>query len=279
MAEIGRPCRARTWRRMKRGFATPVRRGMPWLFLIAWSLFLAGELDAAPFDRSHQAFAELLNQRVHDGLVDYAALKTQPKLLDDYLTTLAGISEDGFKRWPEKERLAFLINLYNATTLKLIVDHYPVKSIKDIGSFLKGPWDRPVVSVFGRRLTLNDLEHKILRVDYREPRIHFALVCAAKGCPPLRSEAYFADRLDAQLTDQARRFLADPVKNRVAPGERAVYLSPLFKWYGADFEAASGSVLAALKPYWPAAAAALVEDNFKIRYTDYDWSLNEARSK
>ena len=105
-------------------------------------------------------------------------------------------------------------------------------------------------------------------------------MCAAKGCPALRSEACVAERLDAQLDDQARRFLADRVKNRVEAGEQVVYLSPIFKWYGADFEKRSGSVLAALKPYWPAAAASSLSlGGFKIRYTGYDWSLNESRPK
>lgn len=252
----------------------------PILLLVLLGSLAAQFVRAAPFDQTHATFDAVLKRHVRDGLVDYPALKARPKLLEDYLATLAGVSPDGFKRWPEKERLAFLINLYNATTLKLIVDHYPVKSIKDVGSLLKGPWDQPVVRIFGRRLTLNDLEHKILRVDYREPRIHFALVCAARGCPPLRSEAYVAERLDSQLDDQARRFLACPAQNRVVSRERAVYLSPLFKWYGADFERASGSVLTALKSYWPPeAAAALAEGGFRIRYTDYDWSLNESRSK
>ena len=122
---------------------------------------------------------------------------------------------------------------------------------------------------------MNTVEHKILRVDYTEPRIHFALVCAAIGCPPLRSEAYVGIRLDEQLEDQERQFLATPDKNRIAATERTVYLSPIFKWYGGDFRKESGSVLAALKPYWPENFGVLDYDDFKIRYTDYDWSLNE----
>lgn len=151
---------------------------------------------------------------------------------------------------------------------------YPIKSIKDIGHFWSGPWDLPVVHLFGRTLTLNTVEHKMLRTDYHEPRIHFALVCAAKGCPPLRPEAYVATRLDEQLDDQAGRFLANAQKNRVDAGARAVYLSPIFKRYGEDFEKKAGSVLAFLKPYWPSKPPAGYE-NFEIRYTDCDWSLNE----
>ena len=176
----------------------------------------------------------------------------------------------------ELQQLAFFINAYNAYTLQLIIDHYPVKSIKDIGSFFKGPWDQPAVRLFGRTLTLNNLEHDIIRKDYPDPRIHFALVCAAHGCPPLRDEAYVADHLEEQLDDQARQFLATPAKNRVDAGARTVYLSPIFKWYGADFEKKHGSVLAALEPYWPkASVGALAQGHFKIRYSDYDWSLNQ----
>ena len=169
--------------------------------------------------------------------------------------------------------MAFLLNAYNAYTLKLITDRYPLKSIKDIGGWFSGPWDQPVVKLFGETITLNTVEHKILRKDYSEPRIHFALVCAAKGCPPLRGEAYVAARLNGQLDDQAKLFLANPAKNRVDVANHTVYLSPIFKWYGSDFEKKSGSVLTALKPYWPGKAVAT--DDFKIRYTDYDWSLNE----
>jgi hypothetical protein len=250
--------------------------------VFTWTLCLGGVAfaQAAPFDQTHALLDKTLKLYVQDAFVDYAALGANRQDMDRCLGEMGAVAEPDFKQWREQQRLAFLINLYNAATLRLMVDHYPVKSIKDIGNRLKGPWDQPVVKVFGRRLSLNDLEHKILRVDYREPRIHFALVCAAKGCPPLRSEAYVANRLDAQLDDQARRFLADPVKNRVEASERVVYLSPLFKWYGADFEQASGSVLAAVKPYWPAAAAAaLAQGSFKVRYTDYDWSLNESRPK
>ncbi len=249
------------------------------LFAMTWTLWLgaAALAQAAPFDQNHSLLDKTLKVYVKDALVDYAALKADRRDLDRYLAAVSGLAESDFTAWPEKQRLAFLINAYNAYTLQLIIDHYPVKSIKDIGGWRKGPWDQLVVHLFGRTLTLNDLEHKILRVQYDEPRIHFALVCAARGCPPLRNEAYVAIRLDAQLDDQARQFLATANKNRVEASERVVYLSPLFKWYGSDFEKKSGSVVAALKPYWPKRAAAVPgNDGFKIRYTEYDWSLNEA---
>jgi hypothetical protein len=240
------------------------------LALLAWSA-----ADAADFDPSRAPFDSVLKSHVKDARVNYTALKARPQELDRFLDQVAAVGESEFKRWTEKQQIAFLINAYNAYTLRLILDHYPVKSIKDIGTLFKGPWDQPVVHLFGRTLTLNTVEHKMLRTDYNEPRIHFALVCAANGCPPLRGEAYVADRLDKQLKDQARQFLADAQKNRVDARGRTVYLSPIFKWYGEDFEKKSGGVLQFLKPYWPENEGATVAtDDFKIRYTDYDWSLN-----
>ena len=232
---------------------------------------------AADFDQTHPLLYQTVKHHVKNGLVDYAGLKTDRHDLDRYLALTSAVSEPDFKSWSEKQRLAFLINDYNATTLRLIIDHYPVKSIKDIGSILKGPWSQPVVRLFERTMTLDDLEHKMIRVQFAEPRVHFALVCAARGCPSLRSEAYLGERLDAQLDDQARKFLADPRKNRVDAADRLVHLSPIFKWYGVDFEKKAGSVLAAVKSYWPGNEAAVFDHaDFSIHYTDYDWSLNDA---
>ena len=248
--------------------------------LVLGFAIIATQPAAAEFDQAHATFAGVLTEYVRDARVDYTALKAHPQDLHRYLDQVTAVSKSEFKKWNEPQQIAFLSNAYNAYTLRLIIDHYPVKSIKDIGGLLTGPWDQPVVKLFGETITLNIVEHKILRKDYSEPRIHFALVCAAKGCPPLRSEAYVAGRLDAQLDDQAKQFLANPSKNRVEAGERVVYLSPIFKWYGGDFEKKSGSVLAALEPYWPEkSAAALAKGNFKIRYTEYDWSLNDQTRK
>ena len=245
----------------------------PKTFLVLFAVALTLRVAAAGFDQAHALFDGVLKQYVKSARVDYAALKAHPQELNRYLDQVAAVSKAEFKKWSEPQQIAFLANAYNAYTLRLIIKNYPVKSIKDIGSFINGPWDQPVVQLFGETITLNTLEHKILRKDYAEPRLHFALVCAAKGCPPLRGEVYVAARLEEQLVDQAKQFLAESTKNRIVAAERTVYLSPIFKWYGGDFEKKSGSVLAALKPYWPGKAVAT--DDFKIRYTDYDWSLNE----
>lgn len=233
-------------------------------------------VQAASFDHRHPLYERVLQARVKDALVDYGGLKNDRADLDQYLAEVAAVSRSAFDLWTEDQQLAFLLNVYNAYTLRLITDHYPLASIKDIGGLFSGPWDKPVVSLFGRQRTLDELEHKLIRPQYPDPRIHFALVCAAMGCPPLREEAYVAGRLDEQLGDQARRFLSNPRKNRVDVSGGTVHLSPIFKWYKKDFEKPSGGVLAAVKPYWPEKPPAGYE-RFRIRYTDYDWSLNDRR--
>jgi hypothetical protein len=243
------------------------------VLFLAWGL-LAAVGRAAPFDASHAGLTQVLATTVKDGNVNYAQLKAEPTKLVAYLDELARVERVEFNAWPVADRLAFLFNAYNATTLKLIIDHHPVRSIKDIGSLFRGPWDQPVVKLFGQVLTLNTLEHGILRKEYQEPRLHVALVCAARGCPPLRAEAYAGSRLEEQLVDQMRVFLATPSKNRVDASARTVHLSPIFKWYGGDFGNQRNAVLTALRPYWPDPAAAAASLDFTVTYTDYDWTLN-----
>jgi hypothetical protein len=222
------------------------------------------------FDHNHAAYDAVLKAYVDDGRVNYKALKADPNALDLYLDTLAGVSDAVFKAWTEEQQVAFLTNLYNAATLKLIIDHYPVKSIRDIGWFLKGPWDQPVVRLFGKTITLNHLEHDILRKNYKEPRLHMALVCAARGCPPLRSEAYTPERLNAQLDDQSRIYLAGPSGLRIDRAQGEAHLSAIFKWYGGDFPSIA---------VFTAKHSGQSIDGLKIRYLDYDWSLNELEGK
>jgi len=259
-------------------------------FLLAVvSASLADVVSAQAFDQTYDSYDKVLKAYVTDGRVNYSGLKKAPNVLDPYLDSAAGVPEEQFNSWTEFQRLAFLINLYNAATLKLILDHYPVKSIKDIGSFFKGPWDQPVVRVFGKSVTLNHLEHDILRKLYSEPRIHMVLVCAAKGCPPLRSEAYLAEKLDEQLDDQSRRYLVSPAGLSIDREKKGVYFSSIFKWYGEDFIAryapATGftgldkterAVANFCSPYLTAADSNfLAVGGYSVKYLDYDWSLNE----
>jgi hypothetical protein len=249
---------------------------MTWIaFGLAVALRAAG---AAEFDHSHAPLTKILQRFVTNDLVAYQALKADRQDLDRYVDQLATVPAADFRSWTKPRQLAFLINLYNATTLRLIIDHYPVKSIKKIGSLWKGPWSQPVVRLFGGTSTLDDLEHGMIRRDYAEPRVHFALVCAARSCPPLRAEAYRADVLEAQLEEQGRRFLGNTARNSVDATRGVVTLSPLFKWFAGDFEAKSGSVLQFVQPYFPAEArTTLAREGIKIRYSDYDWSLNDGK--
>lgn len=243
-------------------------------FLAACALWVVGGGSAQAFDHTHAAWDKVLKQRVKEGLVDYAALKANPDELGAYLESLAKVGKSEFLAWSEPQRLAFLFNLYNAATVKLIVDHYPVSSIKKIGGVFSSPWKQKRVPLFGTLRSLDDLEHDMLRVDYHEPRLHFAIVCAAKGCPALRSEAYMAERLNEQLEEQARAFMRNTSKNRIDQAKGLVYLSPIFDWFHKDFESKPGGVLAFVRPYFPSGEV-LAKGEWSIKYTDYDWSLNE----
>jgi len=229
------------------------------------------------FDRSHAAYTEVLRGHVADGLVDYAALRSDPAL-GSYLARLASVEPAELAAWPEADQIAFWINAYNAFTLRLILDHYPVKSIRSIG-FLPGSAFRKdfirLRAAGPDPVSLDFIEHGTLRKRFHEPRAHFALVCASLSCPPLRSEAYRGADLDRQLEEATRAFLSDGRKNRYDAATRTLRLSAIFKWFREDFERASGSVPAFVAQHGPAdlrdAVAAGATD---AAYEPYDWSLN-----
>jgi hypothetical protein len=258
------------------------------LLMVMAVIIPGGAAAAQPFDHTYAGYESVLKSYVADGRVSYGDLKKFPEKLTSFLNSAAQVPEEHLRSWPAAEQLAFLINLYNASTLQLIIDHYPVKSIKDIGGFFKGPWSLKIVRLFGDTITLDNLEHGIIRKRYNEPRIHMALVCAARSCPPLRSEAYVAGKLDNQLNDQSRRFLSSPAGLVIDPPAKMVYFSSIFKWYGKDFvgrfspkdgfkgldetERAVANFVGAYTA--PAQQAFLSAGGYSIRYIDYDWSLN-----
>ncbi len=232
----------------------------------------------------HSAFSDLLAEVVDErGFVDYAAFAHRNALplaaLDAYLARLAATDPSNLG---EAEQLAFWLNVYNAYTLKLIADSYPVGSIRDVvsGPFIPAvntPFKVDFVGVGGQTMTLDDVEHGTIRAEFDEPRIHFALVCAARSCPPLRDEAYAGDRLDVQLDDQARRFLHDPDKNRVPAEEGTARLSKIFDWFGGDFGGSAAAVQAFVAPYFDGAVRETLEaGGYEVAYLPYDWSLNDA---
>jgi len=230
-----------------------------------------------PLDPEHGAWTALLGRFVSGGLVDYRRLAAEGAPdLDTYLGSLSAVEEAEYLSWSREERLAFWIDVYNAFTVRLILDHYPLKSIRSIG-FLPGAAFRrrfiPMRVQRGGKLSLDHVEHRILRKEFDEPRIHFAIVCASTSCPVLRPEAYRARDLDAQLEDATRTFLADETRNRIRPGN--VRLSQIFRWSRADFERAAGSVARFAARYVDEpAAAALRDPAVRVKHLDYDWSLN-----
>jgi len=228
----------------------------------------------------HELLDTLLRTHVRDGLVDYDGVARDPRL-PRYLAQL-----DAFEPavLPRAERLAFWLNAYNAYTLALIVRHGERESIRNInktfGLALKGPWRERLVRIGGKTYSLDDVEQRIIRPTFQEPRVHFALVCAALGCPTLRSEAYRGELLESQLDDQTRHFLlASPDKNRIDISAGRVVLSPIFDWYGEDFggsRVALGRYLSRFFP--PGPERALLEGGrFALTYSTYDWRLNTQR--
>jgi len=242
----------------------------------------ASENETVVFDHSHSAWNKVLKTYVGvDGAtsrVRYAALKERPEDLNAYLATVEKVSLTEFSNFSEKQRLAFLINSYNALTVKLILDHYPVKSIKDIGGIFSSPWKEKFFTLFGEKHRLDDIEHEMIRKKFNEPRIHFALVCASKDCPGLRNEAFVVLRLDEQLENAANSFLRDSKRNSFNAKDGVLSISSIFKWYGEDFSKKFGSVKSFIAPRMaktPDEEIAIKSDKAKIKYLDYDWSLNE----
>lgn len=229
----------------------------------------ADSKGTAVFD--HSAFDRLLHKYVDDaGLVDYRGLAREAGKLDEYISAVGSAPFDDMAR---NERLALLINAYNAFTLRLILDHFPIGSIKDIPAAKR--WDARRWRIGPLSVSLNEIEHKQIRPKFREPRIHFALVCAAVGCPKLRREAYRAADIAAQLEDQTKYVHAHDRWFRFDADKKTVFLTRLYKWYGGDFKQVAGSVVGFAARYSPALKRALdAGKKPKIKWLAYDWSLN-----
>jgi hypothetical protein len=243
-------------------------------FLIA--LIAAPVLTA--FDHKHTGWDAELKQYVDaEGLVDYRSWKPNTAGLDSYLETLAGASIQG---WTRDQQLALWINAYNAITVRYILDAYPVDSIRDID----GVWKAKRATVAGRSLTLDAMEHEIMREQLREPRIHFAIVCASIGCPNLRPAAFRAEELSSQLDAAATDFVRNPQKVRLDAARGEIHLSKIFKWFGEDFAGYTGvkgywgksnGILSFVADYLPKGSQRYLRaEKLDIEWLDYDWSLN-----
>lgn len=217
---------------------------------------------------SHEMFDSLLRQHVsEDGNVDYKGFIKDSVKFKQYLALLSK-NHPNEKNWSREERLAYWINAYNAFTIKLIMDYYPVKSIKDIKDgipFVSTVWDIKFIKIEDREYDLNNIEHGIVRPTFKDPRIHMALNCASVSCPKLQNRAYTADKVNEQLDEAAREFLSDDSRNKISPTKPQV--SSIFKWYGGDFD----SVTDFINKY----SKEKINKNAKLEYLDYNWGLNE----
>jgi hypothetical protein len=250
-------------------------------------------------DFSYEPFASTLLEHVdiYD-MVDYAGLNENRGDLDAFVALIATLDPAVYEDWDTDEKIAFWLNAYNALTLRAIVDHYPIESSairsvvypKNSIRQIPGVWKKLRFRVMGEERTLDQIEHEILRAEFDEPRVHMALVCAAKSCPPLRWEPYAGEKLDGQLEDQIVRFLGHDEKFRLDRERGRVELSPIFKWFGNDFVAAyepdrgfegrepgRRAVLHFIALHLEGPDKEFLEQgDYEIDYLDYDWSLNEA---
>ena len=264
--------------------------------LILGLLLMLGATAATAFDHSHTAWDSLLRKHVvlaqggNASQVRYAGMLSDRKLLLAYLESVSNVTEADYRSWPKARRLAFLVNAYNAWTIDLVLGRYPdLKSIKDLGSVFQSPWKRKFFILLGQERSLDDIEHGLIRAPgaFDDPRIHVAVVCASVGCPMLRNEAFTGERIDAQLDDGMRRFLADRTRNRFDPAAGKLQVSKIFDWYygkdfakgHAGFSTLSGTFAryAASLADTPEAQARVRSGDYKLEFLEYDWSLNDVR--
>lgn len=241
-----------------------------------------------PFEKDYATYKLVLQNFVDGKLVNYRALKKQRNGLDNFVSQLATLSKSEFKLMSQPERMAFWINAYNGLTLRSIIDAYPVSSIKDI----KGVWDEKRWKAAGQMVTLNEIEHQILRPVFKDARIHFAVNCASIGCPPLLNQPFRSDILDHQLDQMARRFVNDPEQIIIDPGKILIKISELYSWFGVDFVPSNQSpnnyprlsredaaVISFIFSYTDSANMAGVNPDldWSLEFGEYDWKLNETR--
>lgn len=272
-----------------------------WLTAIALSLAALPAL--AQFDHTHAAWTVLLKKHVvllGDGKasqVRYADFARERAALKAYLGTLSKVSDAEFKAWTKTQQMAFLINAYNAFTIEKILTRYPdLKSIRDFGTVFGNPWKDKFFTLLGHEAYLDQVEHEMLRAKgvYGEPRVHFAVNCASIGCPMLREEAYVADRLDAQLEEQTRRFLSDRSRNRYNEQSGQLEVSKIFDWFKEDWTSGYAGIggnaapIASREQFFaryaklladkPDAQEKIARQKAGLAFLDYDWSLNAAKN-
>lgn len=210
-------------------------------------------------------------------LVNYRGVKKEKNLLVKYLGSLTAVSKKEYNAFSKNEKLAFLINAYNAFTVKLIVDNFPLESIKKLGSLFTSPWKKKFFILLEEERSLDGIEHDMIRKNFNEPRIHFAVNCASIGCPNLYPEAFYPTSLNSQLEKATFSFITDRKKNRWNLKKQTLNLSKIFKWYKGDFKKKFGSVPNFLATYFTqdiSEQQLIKNKSTRIDYMDYDWNLN-----
>ena len=220
---------------------------------------------------THEIWNTLTKTHVSEsGQVNYKGFQKDSVTLNKYIDLLSQ-NHPNKKNWSKNEQLAYWINAYNAFTVKLIIDNYPTKSIKDVKGgvpFINSVWDIKFIEIEGATYDLNNIEHGIVRKQFDDPRIHAALNCASISCPKLRNEAFTPERLESQMEDQMKYFINNPVKNKITSDD--IQLSKLMKWYKGDFTK-KGKLIDYLNKY----SEVKINKDAKISHLDYDWNLNE----
>lgn len=238
------------------------------LFLSFWNACRVSDYASNAQPVSHEIWDSLLRQHVTaDGKVDYKGFIKDSVQFNQYLALLSHHHPND-KHWSREEQFAYWINAYNAFTIKLILDHYPVKSIKDIKNgipFVNTVWDIKFIHIEDRTYDLNNIEHGILRPKFKDPRVHMAVNCASISCPALQNHAYTADKLNEQLDEAATEFINNDNKNKITP--QKAQLSKIFDWYSGDFD----SVRDFINQY----SKVKITKDTKIEYLDYNWNLND----
>jgi len=249
----------------------------------------------AQFDHTHAAWTALLKKHVvlingsKASQMRYAGMVADRAQLKNYLESLAKVSDAEFRSWNRNQQLAFLINAYNANMVEKILLRYPnIKSVWDYGKLIGNPFKDGFISLFGRKVSLDNIEHDTIRAKgvYDDPRIHMAVNCASVGCPMLREEAFTGDKIDAQLEEQVVRFLSDKSRNRYNTANNALEVSEIFKWYAVDFTSGLKGIKSR-EQFFAKYANALTDNaeyqkiirdgKAEFKHLDYDWGLNDAK--
>ena len=276
-------------------------------FFMAFFLCFAGNImaqtaqDLTPFDQNHTIFNKLLQENVKDTKVNYQGFIDSAEFTN-YLKSLNNITPDDFNTWTDSQKIAFWINSYNAFTIKAIIDHYPIqRSFTLVGIFyapknsilqIPGVWKKLQFQAVGQNVTLDHIEHGILRKEFNEPRIHAAINCASISCPDLRNEAYIADKIDKQLDDSSKNFVNSNTKGvLVDKNKNKVKVSKIFKWFGQDFfknynmnefnersDKENGTFGYIYKYINDDEKEYILSDDYKLKYLSYDWRLNETKN-